>query len=400
MPDLKRELPNWLDGFMKYTDNSEPPTLFRKWVGISCIAAAMQRKVRIEWGTNLVWYPNFYIVLVGPSATGKGTAMGPGTKIINKIPGIKLSAQATSLQALISSLKDNNLTDYDPKSGDSSFHSSMTIYSEEFTVFLGYHNNELMASLCNWYDCQDDWTYDTIKRSKEKIHGVWVNLIGGTTPDLIRSSLPYESIGGGLTSRIIFVYEEKPAKLVTIPTETAEERQLFDFLVRDLEKISLLNGVFKWTEGFVKDWDTWCREDRANPPFVDRKFDGYNGRRRVHLMKLAMITSASYGRNDLTLTQDDLMEASTLLKEVEQKMALTFKGVGKSDIADLMFRANMFFKTAKTDEMPYQTFARYFESDADKPTLERLLATLDSIGAARVVRRPSADAIIKILRTE
>ena len=65
-----------------------------------------------------------------------------------------------------------------------------------------------------------------------------------------------------------------------------------------------------------------------------------------------------------------------------------------------MFRANLFFKTSKTDEMPYQTFARYFESDADKPTLERLLDTLDSVGAAKVIRRPGADAIIKILRVE
>ena len=394
----KRKLSDWLDAFMEYTENSEPPILYRKWVGLSCIAAALMRKVYIEWGTALTWYPNLYIVLVGPSATGKGTAMIPGLKIIKQVPAIKLSAQATSIQALISHLKDNNLTDFNPETGEHYYHSSITVFSEEFTVFLGYKNSELMSILCDWYDCKDDWTYDTIKRSKEKIIGVWVNLIGGTTPDLIRSSLPYESIGGGLTSRIIFVYEERPEKLVTLPTETEKERKLFEYLVHDLELISLMSGGFKWTPGFMEAWDAWCREDRANPPFKDPKFDGYNGRRRVHLMKLSMIVSASRGKYNLILTEKDLERASNLLKEVEQKMALTFKGVGKSDIADLLFRANSFLKTSETDEIPFYMFARHFEGDADKLLMDRIIATLEATGTIKLIRRPGADTMIKILK--
>ena len=400
MPDLKRKLPNWLDAFMQYTDNVETASIYRKWVGIMCISSALQRKVKVEWGVGLTFYPNFYIILVGKSATGKGTAMRPGLNIISKIPNIRLCSQATSLQALISELKDNNLTDIDIKTGDQIYHSSMTVYSEEFTVFLGYHNNELISTLCNWYDCDEVWEYNTIKRSKEKIHGVWVNMIGGTTPDLIRSSLPPDSIGGGLTSRIIFVYAENPDKIITLPTETKEEKLLFEYLVEDLEKISLISGSFNWTESFMDEWDRWRREDAINPPFSDPKFDGYCGRRKVHLMKLAMIISASYGRNDLVLTKDDLDEASTILNEVEQKMGLTFRGVGKSDIADLIFRANMFFKSARTGEVPYREFAKHFESDADKMILDRLTDTLEAIGTAKVIKRPGAETIIKILGEE
>lgn len=398
MPDLKRKLPSWLDGWMYYTGNVETSDLYRKWVGIMCIASAMQRKIRIEWGTALTFYPNFYIVLVGKSATGKGTAMRPALEIMSKIPGIKMSTQATSLQALISDLKDNNLTDFNPLTGEHQYHSSMTVYSEEFTVFLGYHNNELISTLCNWYDCDERWAYNTIKRSKEEIVGVWVNLIGGTTPDLIRSSLPPDSIGGGLTSRIIFVYAEKADRIVTLPTQTKEEKLMFEFLVHDLEKISLISGSFKWTKGFMELWNDWRLKDAASPPFHDPKFDGYCGRRKVHLMKLAMIVSVSYGRNDLVLTTDDLTEAVEILEEVEQTMAMTFKGVGKSDIADLMFRANIFFGKSKTDEIPYSEFARYFEGDADKLTLDRLLDTLEAMNKARVIKAPNAPAIIKIIK--
>jgi hypothetical protein len=395
-----RKLDNWIEGFLRYTDNTEPPILFRKWTAISCIASALQRKVRIDWGTSLTFYPNLYIVLVGPSATGKGTAMNPGLKIIDKIPAIKLSAQATSLQALIRHLKDTNLTDIDFDTGEHSYHSSLTIFSKEFTVFLGYYNRELMAALCDWYDCDSKWSYETIARKKEEIIGVWVNLIAGTTPDLIRSSLPIESIGGGLTSRIIFVYEEKADKLVTIPTETLGEKELFEYLVHDLEKISMLSGSFKWTEGFIKLWDTWCRDANISPPFKDSKFDGYNGRRRVHLMKLAMINAVSHSKNGLAVTADDLEEAINMLTEVEVKMGLVFKGVGKSDIAELIHKASMFLLSSKIKEVPISSFLQYFENDMDKLTMERVLNTLEISKALKIINRPGAETIIKVLDKE
>jgi hypothetical protein len=392
-----RCLGDWISAFMKYTDNTEPPTLFRKWTAISCIASALQRKIRVDWGTSLTFYPNFYIVLVGPSATGKGTAMNPGLNILSEVPAVRLSAQATSLQALIRHLKDTNLTDIDELTGTQNFHSSLTIFSKEFTVFLGYHNRELMAALCDWYDCDRKWAYETISRKREEINGVWVNLIAGTTPDLIRSSLPIESIGGGLTSRIIFVFEEKAGKLVTLPTETDSERELFVCLSRDLEQISLLSGSFHWTAGFVELWDSWCREAALNPPFKDSKFDGYNGRRRVHLMKLSMIHSVSRRMNELVLTKDSLLEAIDTLTEVEKKMHLVFKGVGKSDIADIVHRATTFLKASPVSTVPISQFMRYFENDLDKFMLDRIISTLEVSRIVRIIHKPGCEDMIQVI---
>jgi hypothetical protein len=397
----ERNLNDWISGFMCYTENSEPPRLFRKWTAISCIASALQRKVKIEWGSNLTFYPNFYIVLVGPSATGKGTAMNPGLNILREIPSVHMAAQATSLQALIRKLKETNLNDIDLVTGQQSFHASMTIFSKEFTVFLGYQNRELMSALCDWYDCDPRWVYETISRSKEEIIGVWVNLIAGTTPDLIRSSLPIESIGGGLTSRIIFVFEEKPEKLVTLPTETAAERELFIDLVHDLEQISLLSGGFRWTSKFMERWDTWCRDQFNNPPFRDRRFDGYNGRRRGHLMKLAMVHSVSRSKDGLLiLTEDNLNEAIDTLTEVENKMGMVFKGVGKSDIAELVHQATTFLKMSKVNEMPLWKFARRFENDMDKATIDRVIATLEAAKIVQSISRPGDGMYIKFIGSD
>jgi hypothetical protein len=395
MPEDKRLLNDWLNGFMALTDNSEPPMLFKKWCGISAIASALQRKVKFDLGLSLRVNTNFYIVLVGPSATGKGTAMAFAEDILKEIPSIKMAAQATSRQALIRRMKENNLTDIDPLTGKMTAHSSITVFSNEFTVFLGYHNLELISDLCDWYDCKDRWSYDTIKRDKEEITGVWVNILGGTTPDSLQASLPMEAIGTGLTSRIIFVNELKREKLVIFPGLTTAQIELQQSLIRDLEQISLLVGDFRGTEDALSFYYDWCVEQDANPPFHDRKFDGYMGRRRKHLLALAMICSASHS-NSLIFTKDDIERAVGLLKEVENKMATVFRGIGRSDISSLMNEAIVFFESSNIPEVPLYLFYRRFEGDADKFMIDRVLTTLETSKYIQVIRR-AQDTVIQIL---
>ena len=395
--EQERHLPDWIDGFMQLTENSEPPILFRKWTAISAIASALQRKVRIDWGTSLTFYPNLFVVLVGPSATGKGTVMNFALDIMSKVPAIKMSAQATSLQALIRRLKETNLTDIDMVTGEQQFHSSMSIFSKEFTVFLGYHNRELMAALCDWYDCDSRWKYETISRKTEEIVGVWVTLFGGTTPESVKSAIPLEAIGGGLTSRIIFIYEEKRAKLVVLPTQTQRERDLQEMLTRDLEQISMWSGQFRYTENFASEWSDWCFNADKNPPFYDKKFDGYMGRRRGHLMKLCMILAASHGQNGLVLTADDLGNANILLLEAEINMSSVFKGLGKSDISALVQDSIVFITNSATSDIPVWQFARHFEGDMDKFAMDRVLTTLETMKLINIIKRPGADEMIHVL---
>lgn len=393
MSENERYLPDWLEAFMSLTQHSEPPLLFRKWTGIATIASALQRKCRTELGLSLTVFPNFYIVLVGPSATGKGTSMKYAYDIIENVPAIRLSAQATSLQALIRRMKDTNLTDIDIETGRQLFHSSMTIFSNEFTVFLGYHNRDLIAALCDWYDCHPRWTYDTIKRDREEVIGVWVNILAGTTPENIQSALPMEAIGTGLTSRIIFVNEEKKDKLVIFHDPTESEFQLQQDLVHDLEQITLMSGTFRFTEGAIEFYSNWCRYADENPPFHDPKFDGYCGRRRNHLISLAMVCSASRN-NDLVLLEDDFKRAAALLFEVEIRMGTVFRGMGRSDISALIHEATAFVERSTTDEIPLWQFARHFEGDMDKLVMDRILYTLEASGHIKRLRRPGIGEFI------
>jgi hypothetical protein len=256
------------------------------------------------------------------------------------------------------------------------FHASLTIFSQELTVFLGYNNVQLMSDLADWFDCRKKWTYRTKNMGTDEIEGVWVNLIGATTPKLIQSSMPLDAIGLGLTSRMIFIYEEKKGKIVPDPFLTRREMELRAKLVTDLTRISQLQGPFKVTGEFVSTWTEWYISQEGRPPFQDDRFAGYFERRPTHVMKLSMILNAS--RTDsMLITHEDLLSAITVLNETEKKMPMTFSGVGKSSQAELVARSMAIIGNAK--RTTFENLMYMFRNDASKWELERTLDALVSM---------------------
>lgn len=265
--------------------------------------------------------------------------MGIGHKFLRDL-GIKLAAEATTREALIRSLEESGEEQgfSVSETGDMFDHASLTIFSPELTVFLGYNNQQLISDLTDWYDCRDEWEYRTKNSGVNTIKGVYVNLIGATTPDLVRSALPQDSVGGGLTSRIIFISEFEKSKVVPFPFLSQEDLNMHEDLAHDLEAIYTLRGGFKITDEFKKVWYKWYTNAEENPPFKDNpKFEGYVNRRANHILKLCMILSASEG-DDMVIKSSTILRAIDTLEEVEKKMPTVFYGHGTSDNSDLTGR--------------------------------------------------------------
>lgn len=370
-----RHLPDWVEGFMKFTENSEPPETFRLWTAISVVAAALQRKCCLHWG-SLDFYPNLYVVLVAPSGKArKGTAMTPGLKLLRSI-GVKLAANATTREALIRDLKMSNLSEIDPSTGAVDIHASLTVFSKELTVFLGYQNRELMSNLTDWYDCDDDWEYRTKTQGVDDVKGVWLNLIGATTPDLIQASMSLDAIGGGLTSRMIFVYEQKKEKMVIMPSYSERDKEVEQMLQIDLDKIHMLSGDFRITTDFLSSFTDWRIGQENKPPFDDPRFAGYFERRPAHILKMSMVLSASRG-DSFVIDSQDLERALSILERTEKKMVYTFSGVGKSALADTL--ARVMAEVAARGKTTFEELMAMFYYDADKWTMEKIVETMQAM---------------------
>jgi hypothetical protein len=188
--------------------------------------------------------------------------------------------------------------------------------------------------------------------------------------------MPIDAIGLGLTSRMIFVYEEKKDKIVPDPFLSREEHDLRLKLVSDLERIAMLTGPFKVTGEFVELWTEWYIAQEGNPPFQDDRFSGYFERRPTHVMKLSMILNASR-TSSMIINDKDLQRAIDLLKNTEVNMPNTFSGLGKSSQAEIL--ARVMAEIGRSKRTTFSELMNIFRHDATKWDLERVMETLEAM---------------------
>ena len=388
---MSRLLSDWLDGYMYYCNNTEPPDLFKMWSGIFAVSACLKRKCFLPWGM-FTTYPNLFIVLVGPPSLGKGVSMKPAGDMLTEI-GIYLSADAGSKEALTRSLRRRASDSEVLEDGQVKMHSSMSIFSTEFCVFLGYKNLELMGYLCEWYDCRDKFEFDAKDKTKaDTVTNVWVNMLAGTTPQMIELYMPTETTGLGLSSRIIFVSENQSSKICPIPYLTEEQENIRVKLVHDLEQIHLMKGPFSYTKSFVDKWIDWYTNNKLNPPFKDDKLSGYNGRRHIHVLKLSQVMCASES-DHMEITGQHLERSIDLLEQTERKMPNVFASMGKNQLAPFVHRA-LAIVIQNGGEITYKELFSRLQNDVNRDDFDKVIKSLEGSGTCTTIHS-SGKIIIK-----
>ena len=381
---MARMLDDWLTGYLEYTKNTEPPLAYHIWVAISTLSAALERRCYMKWGLSRV-YPNQYIVLIGPSGQSrKGEAVNLARPFVDHI-GLNIGSQSSTREALITRLKDSTTT-FKGADGDPMFQSAVTIISEELTVFLGQKNTALLGDMTDWYDSRPEWTYETKHQGTDRVTGICVNLLGATAPDWLPSILPNEAVGGGWTSRVIFVVESYKGKVISNPNIYHINDELKKKLEHDLEQIHLIRGEFEFDDEALKLYIAWYEAQERGIkkgiyPVPDPKFSGYVSRRATHVKKVAMAMSASRG-DDLLVTAEDFQRAVTVMEAAEKKMTRAFTGLGRAKFADLTDAVLTYIMGKRT--VRRSQLLREHYRDVDMWTLEQIERILENMGAIRI----------------
>lgn len=371
---MERKFPDFLSAYLKYSAKTEPPQSYHIWTCLSVIGAALQRKVYLRWGFKTL-YPNIYVVLIGPSGCRKGTAMSIGKDLLQEINGILMASESTTREALIRDMKDGITTFTDPTDQMLKFHSSVTVFSEELSVFLGQQNIKFLADLTDWFDASDQWTYRTKGSGTDKLVGVCVNILGATAPDWLRSILPQEAFGGGFTSRVIFVVEDGKKQIVADPRIPIEVQQMRPALVHDLEIINSMAGEMAFSDDAMAIYAPWYEQQSKSPAIKDPHFAGYCERRAIHALKLSMIVSASRSSERL-ITGQDFQRALALLEAVEPKMPRAFLGLGRAKYSEMTAQIFEFMKRSK--RATQADVLNKFDLDLDEYTLQLIMKTLSA----------------------
>lgn len=279
------------------------------------------------------WYPSFYIIYVGPPGiVAKSTTIDISGDLLKQVPGIKFGPNAITWQALVTAFAAASESfeyreEWHPMS-------PLTLHASELGSLLNLQDKDMVNLLIELWDGKKTYEKITKMSGNDTIEAPWINLQAGTTPHWVADNMPQAMIGGGLSSRCIFVYGDTKERYVAYVDEMVGkgDAELRLKLIQDLEQIAMLVGAFT----IDKDARTWGRAwyerfwKDASSRMDDQMLEGYAARKQTHMHKVAMILSASRG-DSLTITADDLQLANQMLEDLEKDMHRVFSRIGRTE---------------------------------------------------------------------
>ena len=343
----------FLQTYLNMVEDTESPRIFHTWAALSGISACLGRRACLPFGFSNIWC-NQYVILVGPPAVKKSTAINIAAGLLKEATGVKFAPDDTAgqRQGLLSAMQSDK--DEDEVAFKEAFNEvgvenlgslggvadtvgqldfdtrdpySMYVSQSELQTILGQNNQEILTFLIKMWD-GENYQY-RLKNTNITIKDAVVNLLAGTTPSSLAACFPVQAIGHGFTSRVLFVYAGEKYKIVPRPKPfdpklQAEIKRVYSEVYHNLQ------GEFRETKGAEELYDHLYRREVQ---IKDSRFTHYSERRPTHLLKLSMVLAAS--RMSLEITENDVEIANELLLMTEETMpdALGEYGLSKLSVA-------------------------------------------------------------------
>lgn len=327
-----RKLESVIEGYLDYTKQAPSPYIFRRWAGISLVAACLTRRTWIRTEQGII-YPNSMILCVGNASTGKGPAIDPAESLLRMIDtsydvlkrfeGIHIGPG----DATVAGLFDEFLDDFSQKTYDldgvSHSFSSVILIAEELSAMMHNLDNQMMGYLIKLLNCQVLSQRLRGRGETQVIERPVLHILGGVQPKMLSQIFPAVAFGMGLTARTTFVYSNKKIKVSPF-AKVYVDPKLEEKLIHDMKRITKLTGTFKIHSEARDMIDTWWLQESESDKQDHPKLEGYNGKRILHLFRLCMIHCASRA-DHMVIELIDVQKSIKDLLAVEKDMTKIFQ---------------------------------------------------------------------------
>jgi hypothetical protein len=372
----------WLESFEDYCQGMEAPREWIRWAGISTLSASLKRRCYL-WYRGIKFYPNQYIILVGPPGIGKGESINAASKLADETQSINYvkdwHTPQEILEELAAGFQHINLKPGQVITTNVVQDHTCCIMAPELAVFLQQYDN-LHSLMCAWWD-QNKFDYKTKNKGKHVIEDMSVSLLGGCVPDYVRSLSKdrLAPITGGFTARTIFVYATEKFQLIDnnfgIPSN--KTNKLRDDLINDLKHINTISGELHVEKEAVKLWEEVYRKHNERGIIDSDASTNFKSRISSHIIKTAITTSISES-DSLVITRDQLRRAIEYVEQVRDKVDIVFRCVGESPLAVAMNKTQMYIDSVGMCN--YKTLLRVMYRDATVDQLAAILSVLTQTG--------------------
>lgn len=330
---MARNFPDLFPPFLEYASVVESPRIMHFWAFVSAIGGCLRRKVWIDM-KRFQWTPNFFVIFVAPpGVVSKSTTADIAMDLLHQVPGIKFGPDVVTWPALVSAFAGAGesfqyLEEWVPMS-------PLTLVASELGNLINPQDRDMINLYINLWDGRKTLEKVTKMSGNDTIEAPWINMIGCTTPHWIADNMPPAVVGGGFTSRCVFVYADKKEKLVAYVDEMVRstDADLKAALIHDLEYISVnLTGPYEISDDARKWGRAWYERLWTKRPegLSDDRLDGYVARKQTHMHKLAMVLAAAR-RDRLVILDEDLVVADQMLATTEEGLDKVFSRIGRTE---------------------------------------------------------------------
>jgi hypothetical protein len=317
-----RRLSNFITSFEKFASTYNTTPLFAKYAAVWLLGTACFKQVGMQARGNEL-YPNFFIQLIGGPGTGKSQAIKAVRRVL--IPAIKELAliPASITRAGMEDYMSGNMKTRRLPGGGLNFQHECIGLSEEMQGILPDQDLGHLTLYNILYDLPSMHVAQTRSNGALKLESPYCSLLAGAQPAFLATTMPEQAWGMGFQSRTIMVFDvprERTSMFKTIIPDPKLEADL----IHDLRQVHGLMGWMQWEQKAVALYEHWFVDKGGQPvPQAKRLAMGYNARRELHMVKLAMVMSLARS-NSLIVTMEDVAEAIKLLVFTEDRMKMIF----------------------------------------------------------------------------
>jgi hypothetical protein len=268
-----------------------------------------------------------------PEVIKKSTTLNIGKTFLRDIPQVMFGPDIATWQGLITFMGKNHQL-WSMPDGEDLQSACVTVTLSEFGTFFDPESLGLVENLTNIWDGQLGPLLKITKTAgDDEVNNPWLNIMACTTPKAIARLFSEEMAGGGLASRIVWLYGDKPGRSVAYPSRQRKPEHiaaLSERLRNGLLRAADYCGPFKLTDAAYAWGERWYEQYRTRRDALAGTTAGdFYVRRQTHLHKIAMVLSAARAKFPV-IDVAEMEEANSKLDLLESYAAHVFGFVGTS----------------------------------------------------------------------
>lgn len=315
------------------------------------IAASLQRRVSVggfpqsfvSAPSNI--YPNMYVIFIAEPGIGKTQAGSQAKYLFSSFDKpdkdgnikqiIKRGPDSITVEALTRYLHTHYTMTKIPKEvfgeeGKIYTHSSLALFcSDELGALLRENTIDLVTFLNLGWDC-GDFHRETKTAGIDIVKNMCITLLGSATPSWVKENVSSRILSEGFSARCVFVYAGAKRKQKFLYTINEDQRNEMQHVRNHVEKLAGLYGQVRVSPEVAKWCDEWY-EQKFKVVNNSKFLKEYYGRKKVHLIKLAMCMHFA-DSVDMELTVKDYEKALAFLEETEVDMDRALSSAGANPI--------------------------------------------------------------------